>query len=168
MGASRAVLFIHTLSTICLAKEMSANRAQDEQVPGRQLQLFSFLDPLADVLAVQEQQDHSLIHMSSGHAAAGSLMAASDSSAGADMAEALLEDQPQSGRRLAKTPQQARAHSLTRSEALARLRSQQPGQDTITEHAPPLQQVLAWLLSHAAGCIAVSSLHARPLSTSAA
>ena len=113
----------------------------------RQLQQWSLFDPLADLLSAQEQQKHSLMHMISGHRATDSIPEYSSSNPfGLDVAEAMLEDQPQvQVNDLNKSPQHARLHSLARSQALAKSKSgsQPPDASSSTAHTgPPTSAVL--------------------------
>lgn len=130
------------LLTVCLAAGMAAcriiitDKTTHQKLPRRELQQFSLFDPLADILNAQDQQEHSLMHTMSGHGTAGSISEAlAAEPAGLDMAEAVLQDQHQVDP--GNTPQQARLHSLSRSQALAKSRPQALTQSTTTQSTPP-------------------------------
>ena len=113
----------------------------------RQLQQWSLFDPLANLLSAQEQHEHSLMHMISGHRASDSIPEYSSSNPfGLDIAEAMLEDQPRvQGNDLSESPQHARLHSLGRGQALARSKpsSQPPDEGSSTAPtAPPTSAAL--------------------------
>lgn len=93
----------------------------------RHLQGLSLFEPLANLISAQEQQEHSLMHMMSSHRATDSLLESSSSHSdpiGLDIAEAILEDQPQiQANDRSESPEHARLHSLDRSQALAKSKS---------------------------------------------
>ena len=107
----------------------------------RKLQNFSLFDPLASLLNVREQQQQSLMHSMSGHRGADDITESLNSlSAGLDMAEAVLLEPQQTLREpvdAVGNPEQARLHSMSRSQALAKSRSQQQSSNLATAYTPP-------------------------------
>ena len=140
------LLFLGSLGAeMATGKEYGAEERTPALPASRQLQLFSLFDPLASLFRAQEQQEHSLMHMMSSHRATDSILEYSSSDpAGQDIAEAILEDQPQVRiNDLSKSPQHARLHSRGRSQALAKSKSgsQPSDQGSGTSLTPAAQPV---------------------------
>ena len=134
-----ALLTIYLAATVAHGIEPGLRISSTDASARRQLHLISLFDPLADLLDTQDQQEHSLMHMISGHRAAGSIPEYSSTDPiGLDMAEAMLQDQhqvPVDG--LSSSPQKARLHSLSRSQALAKSKPHISDQSSYTAQTPP-------------------------------
>ena len=134
-----ALLTVYLAATLALGTEPGLRRSTTDAPARRQLHLFSLFDPLAELLHTQDQQEHSLMHMMSGHTAADSILEYSSTDpAGLDMAEAMLQDQHQVPvDDLSSSPQKARLHSLSRSQALAKSKPQVSEKNSHTAQTPP-------------------------------
>ena len=123
-------------------KEPAAGRGISVLPARRHLQGLSFFDPLANLINVQEQQEHSLMHMMSSHRATDSILEHPTSdSVGLDIAEAILEDQPQvRANNRSESPQHGKLHSLGCSQAVVKSMSRGELLDrgsSTTHQAPP-------------------------------
>ena len=137
--------FTAAFTTMFLAGKYIISRdAASDSVPrplSRKLQQFASFDPLASLLNVKDQQQQSLMHMMSGRRGADDITESLASlPAGLDMAEAVLLEAQQTSQdsgNAVVNPDQARLHSLSRSQALAKSRSHQHSANPVTAYTPP-------------------------------